>query len=161
MSSLTALPKKKKLLGSIDKIDFPEFGLEDVPCKIDTGAETSALHCHKVKIIERNGKEYVSFRLLHTERKVNFVTSNFQEKIVRSSSGHVDLRYSIKTKVIIKGRKITTEFTLANREKMKYPVLLGKSLLKGRFKVDVELEELSYKAKMRRKSTAQFSELSK
>jgi hypothetical protein len=142
--------KKKKLLGAVDKIDFPEFGLQDVDCKIDTGAQTSALHCHKVKIVQRNGKEYISFRLLHSDRKVNFLTSNFKEKIVRSSSGHVDIRYTIRTKVVVRGRKITTEFTLANREKMKYPVLLGKSLLKGRFKVDVELENLSYYSKLKR-----------
>ncbi len=136
--------KRKKVIGCVDKIDFPEFGICDIACKIDTGAETSALHCHKVKIVERNGVEYISFVLAHTPKKTAFLTSNFHEKIIRSSSGHVDLRYTIRTKITLFGRKIMAEFTLANREKMKFPVLLGKSLLKGRFVVDVEKENLSF-----------------
>ena len=44
----------KKILGRVDKIDFPKLNLFDIDVKIDTGAYTSAIHCSK--IIEENSK---------------------------------------------------------------------------------------------------------
>jgi hypothetical protein len=45
------------------------------------------------------------------------------------------------------GQDFETEFSLSDRSDMKYPVLLGRSLLRqGRFVVDVAKRNLSYKA---------------
>jgi hypothetical protein len=49
----------------------------------------------------------------------------------------------IKTKITIFGKKIRTEFSLANRRKMRYPILLGRKLLNKRFLVDVSQKDLS------------------
>ena len=42
------LKMPKKVIGRIDKADFPLLGLFDIDVKIDTGAYTSSIHCHKV-----------------------------------------------------------------------------------------------------------------
>lgn len=149
----TSSPRKKEkqpltIIGTTDRIDFPDFDIVDLPCKIDTGAETSSIHCHRIKLVEREGLEWLQFRLLDPShdayRKAPFSTTDFEERIVRSSSGHASYRYVIQTHVLLFGRTYYTPFTLADREQMRFPVLLGKSLLKRRFLVDVSEQDLSF-----------------
>ncbi len=141
----------KKLIGSTDKIDLPEFGLENIACKIDTGAYTSTMHCSNVYLLEKNEQTYLCFRLydpkfgITTRKQYRFL--DFKEKAVRSSNGITDYRYSIRTVIIVFGKKYKTEFTLSYREKMRFPILLGKKFLKKRFIVDVALDNVSYDAK--------------
>jgi len=143
--------KEKKIIGTLDKVDFPEFELEEVACKIDTGAATSAIHCHQVKEVERNGEQFLSFRLLDpahaSYNHKQFLVKDFSLRKIRSSNGQLEERYVIKAIVIIFGKRIKADFTLADRVKMKYPVLLGKKLLKNRFLVDVSKLHLSWKEK--------------
>ena len=44
----------------------------------------------------------------------------------------------IKMLVIISGKKIRARFTLANRSTQKYPVLVGRNILRRKFVVDVK-----------------------
>ncbi|UZR98684.1 ATP-dependent zinc protease family protein [Chondrinema litorale] len=142
---------KKLVIGSLDKVDFPDLNLFDIPCKIDTGAETSAIHCHKVKLIERQGKEIITFYLLDPDHPqyngIEFSSENFREKRIKSSFGHTEYRYVIKSRIRLFGKIIKVDLTLSDREQMKYPVLLGKKLLKNKFLVDVSQKNLSYNLK--------------
>ncbi|WP_026999792.1 ATP-dependent zinc protease family protein [Eisenibacter elegans] len=147
----------KRIIGTRDRIDFVDFALFDLPCKIDTGAETSAIHCHHVKLIEKEGQELISFKLLdpsHPEYDgVEYRTAKFEERRIRSSFGHTEYRYVITTQVQLFGEVFSTQFTLADRVQMKFPVLLGKRLLKNQFLVDVSLVDLSFKQKQQNLST--------
>lgn len=143
--------KQKTIIGTRDKIDIPEFDLFNLPCKTDTGAATSAIHCHQVRLIESNGKEFISFCLLDPSHDAynhkEFRTSNFKEKKIKSSFGDIEYRYTITCHVTLFGKTFESEFTLADRENMKFPVLLGRRLLRGRFIVDVAKANLSFKQK--------------
>lgn len=134
-------------IGRIDKIDLPEMGLENIDAKIDSGARTSAIHCHEIYTSEKNGQTVVHFKLLdpsHTDyNDKEYFIADFRERKIKSSSGHVEDRYVIKTKIKIFNKTYTTEFTLTNREKMAFPVLLGRKLLKNRFIIDVSQKNLS------------------
>jgi len=145
--------KSKTTIGTLDKIDLPSFGLYDIPCKIDTGANTSAIHCHSVKLVEKEGEQWLSFHLLdptHSEyNNQKFWTQQFGETIVKSSFGQKVYRYVIRTEVVLFGETFSADFTLADRENMKYPILLGKKLLKNRFVVDVAKNNLSFKLKQK------------
>jgi hypothetical protein len=147
----------KFLIGSLDYADFPEFNLLNIPCKIDTGAQTSAIHCHHIRLIEIEGKEIIAFNLLdpsHSDyNEKEYRTSDFKERKVRSSSGYAEYRYVITTDIILFGKVFKTEFTLADREQMRYPVLIGRRLLKDSFIVDVAKKNLSYKDKNNRLKT--------
>lgn len=142
---------EKVVIGSTDRISLPEFELSDIPCKIDTGAYTSSLHCSQVKILEKNDETFLVFKLYDKrfglQNKKEFRFKEFKERKVRSSNGELDYRYSINTEVRIFNKKIKTEFTLSYREKMKFPILLGKRFLKNRFLVDVSQDELSFNRK--------------
>lgn len=63
---------------------------------------------------------------------------NLKKRFIKNSSGLGEERYVIKTLIIIGKRKIRGNLSLTNRAEMKYPVLLGRKFLKGRFIVDVE-----------------------
>ena len=54
------MPKTKriKLIGRREYVDFPELNIFKVEAKIDTGAYTSALHCHDISLKEIEGKNY-------------------------------------------------------------------------------------------------------
>ena len=139
--------KKKKIIGRIDKADFPELGLFDLDVKIDTGAYTSSIHCHNIKIIEKRGQIRVHFNLLdpsHSEYdEKEFVLPLHKTKKVKSSSGDSHERTFIKTKIVLYGRSLPIELSLTDRSDMKFPVLLGRKLLKRRFVVDVSRKNLS------------------
>jgi hypothetical protein len=145
------LTGNKQVIGRVDKIDLPNFNIENLECKIDTGADTSSIHCTNVRIVEKEGKEYLKFRVLDKKHplfsKQTHTVNEFSEKRVKSSSGHTESRFVIKTKAVVFGAEYPITFTLSDREKMKYPVLLGKRFLKNKFIVDVSEKDLSYKAK--------------
>ena len=44
----------QKIIGRYDRVDLPQLGLNDIHAKIDTGAFTSSLHCHKAEIVDGN-----------------------------------------------------------------------------------------------------------
>ena len=50
---------EKKIIGRREVVDFPELGLFRIEAKIDTGAYTTALHCHDIK--EENGVLHFKF----------------------------------------------------------------------------------------------------
>ncbi|MEQ8910153.1 MAG: RimK/LysX family protein [Vicingaceae bacterium] len=131
----------KCIVGRTELVEFPEFGLSGIDAKIDTGAYSTAIHAHKTWIEEKEGVEYLNFELLDPEkeqyRKLTIRTSNFFRKKVRSSNGRLEQRFAIKTKIILGGKKRLTDLTLTNRGKMRYPVLVGRKVLKKGFLVDV------------------------
>lgn len=148
------MPAEKRTIGRTDTIDLPAFGLMGVPCKVDTGADTSSLHCSRIRVVEdRDGGEVLEFRVLdakhslYTGQKVR--THDFSERTVRSSSGHVELRYTITTALILFGREWPVEFTLTDRGQMRFPVLLGRRFLKKGFVVDVARNNVSDKQRPR------------
>jgi hypothetical protein len=135
----------KRIIGRKELVSFPDFGLQSVKAKIDTGAYTSSLHCTSIK--EKKG--LLEFTLSHESgekaKSYHFSTSQFRRKKIKSSNGVVQERYLIKTKITLLGKTYISEFSLANRSKMKYPVLLGRKLLTGRFLVDVSIVNIDKK----------------
>ncbi len=133
-------------------VDLPGFGLQNIEAKVDTGAYTSAIHCSHIKLIERKGIKKISFHILGSDQEGLgervFVTRNFKEKKIKSSFGQIEERFVIKTKVKLFGRVIRADFSLTDRTEMRYPVLLGRKLLKNRFIVDVSQYNLSYNKKI-------------
>ena len=96
----------KLTIGRREHIDFPELGLCGITAKIDTGAYTTALHCHDIR--EENGVLY--FKLLdpshpdYTEKEQKFTT--YSQKEIKNSFGESEKRYIIKTIIRIGKKRI-------------------------------------------------------
>ncbi len=144
------LLRPKQVIGMTDVVDFPDLGLANMQAKIDTGAYTSALHCKNVRLVRAGGQIRLSFCLVgpNAADEVTFLSDHFGQRLIRNSFGITEKRYVIKTRIVLFGRAIKTEFTLADRERMRYPVLLGRRLLRNRFVVDVALDNISYHKKI-------------
>lgn len=138
-------------IGRQEIIDLPEFDLENVEAKVDTGAYTSSINCSRLKTKEIDGVEHLTFYLsgskIHEKKARRFVTKNFKKKRIRSSNGQMEERFIITTTAVFFGKKIKMDFSLADRSKMKFPILLGRKLLSKKFVVDVSKKNLSYQAK--------------
>lgn len=151
--TLSAKPRSpKRLLGRRELIDFPAFALGGVEAKVDTGAYTSAIHCTEIHIeTDAQQRPVLMVRLLdpdHADANGRPLTfAEFDLRDIRSSNGEVQERYVIRATVQLYGENFEVDFSLSDRSDMKYPVLLGRSLLRqGRFVVDVAKRNLSYKA---------------
>lgn len=141
------LTMPKKVIGRIDKADFPLLGLFDIDIKIDTGAYTSSIHCHKVKV-EEGGlkcKFYDKGHPLYNGKEIVF--KNYSITKVKSSNGIVQERYKVKTTMLLFNKKYKINLTLSTRSDMKYPILIGRRFLNNKFIVDVHLKNLSFDIK--------------
>jgi hypothetical protein len=130
----------KSIIGRREWASLPLFGLSKVKVKIDTGAYSSSIHVSK--IVEENGLLYVVFLdAQHPEfQSIQHTFSSYRKKNVKSSNGHVQERYFIRTKIALAGRIISTEFSLTERKGMRYPILIGRKTLNNRFIVDPNLK---------------------
>jgi len=144
----------KTIVGRKELVDFPELGISAIEAKIDTGAYSTALHAHKIWIEEVDGKEILNFELLDPDnplyRKATIQTANFFRKNVRSSNGRIEKRFIIKTKMVLGGRRRKTNVSLTNRGKMRFPVLVGRKVLKNGFLVDVSKTNVMQKKEARK-----------
>ena len=157
------IKKEKRIIGRRETVDFPDLGLSGIVGKIDTGAYSTALHCHDIHVKEQDGQRSLCFKLLdptHPEfTNKEICLSEFSEKQIKNSFGEVEHRYIIKTRVRIARKLIKSVISLTDRGNMRYPVLIGRKLLKNRFIVDVsELHLWEKKKKLPKKTTPRYNQ---
>lgn len=126
------------LIGRREYISFPLLGLYNVEAKIDTGAYTSSLHCENIYLKYENSVSILYFTF-DKEKATSFRFEDFEKKNIKNSFGEMEERYVIKTIIQIANKKIITKISLSNRDNMRYPVLIGRRLLKRKFIIDVNL----------------------
>ncbi len=139
----------KVIIGRSEFLDFLAPDILKVPSKIDTGAYRSAVHASNIK--EQDG--ILSFELLGGHpvcgaMSQGITTDKYKQVWVSNSFGAREERYEVSLKVRIGAKVFTSRFTLANRSKKIYPVLLGRKLLNDRFLIDsskTSLDRISLK----------------
>lgn len=147
------MSKRKKLIviGRSDVIDLPELELNDIEAKIDTGAFTSAIHCHNIREQKKGKKTVIAFNLLDPSHpdynEKEFIIKKYTKKTVKSSTGHTEDRYVIQTPIQIFNKMYSIELSLSDRKDMKFPILIGRKLLMNNFIVDVSRINLSFDLK--------------
>lgn len=134
--------KKLKLIGRREYVDFPRLNLFKLEAKIDTGAYTSALHCHDIEVRKVNGVDTLCFFLLdpnHPEyNEQEHCFTEFSKKVIKSSTGEAEERFIIKTGIKLGRKNIITSISLTDRGSMRYPVLIGRKMIKNKFIIDVK-----------------------
>ncbi|SHJ13541.1 Uncharacterized conserved protein [Hymenobacter daecheongensis DSM 21074] len=141
----------KRVVGRRELVDFPQLNLWGVEAKVDTGAFTGALHCSNIHVEALpDGRSVLRVLLLDEEHpKFDGCPLEFAEftlRDIKSSNGEVQERYVIRTVIRLFGEDFDTEFSLSDRSDMRYPVLIGRLLLRrGRFVVDVSRRNASYR----------------
>ena len=150
----TTVKKVKKLetIGRKDRADFPDLSLKNLKVKVDTGAYTSSIHCHNIKVYRYKGKRKLKFFILDPDHPkfhaTQLVFEQFDQKLVKNSFGETELRFVIRSTIKLFKKRIKLELSLTDRGSMRYPVLLGRKVLEDRFIVDVSKINLSYNYKL-------------
>jgi hypothetical protein len=132
------MKNKKITIGRYEYIWLVATDQKRIPARIDTGARTSSVWASN--IVESGG--VLSWTFIAPESEFwtgqKITSRGFEERIVSSSTGHKQVRYRVPVKLQIKGRRIKTFATLADRSHAAFPVLIGRNTLSGKFVVDVQ-----------------------
>lgn len=130
-------------------VALPEFGIERIKAKIDTGASTSSIHAIHIRRFHAAGRDRVAFEIHPLQRRTDVtvacVADVLDERFVTSSSGHRDKRLVVRTLLRIAEHSWPIELTLANRDTMGFRMLLGRAAMQGRLLVDPSASYLSNK----------------
>lgn len=139
------MTKKLVIIGSTEYVEIN--GIKNIPAKIDTGADTSSIWASNIDM----GKDgTLSFSLfdkkspLYTGERLE--STDYVVKTIRSSHGDEQIRYRVKLPLTLGGGTFITTFTLANRSRNNFPVLIGRHTLKDNFLVDVSKSSVKYKS---------------
>ncbi|SDI28332.1 retropepsin-like aspartic peptidase RloA2 [Pseudomonas panipatensis] len=150
--SLIALPvlaAEPKLYGRYEWVGLPELD-RTLQAKMDTGAYTSSLSAKDVQVFQRDGEDWVRFRLATKDGK----DAQFEHKLARmskikkradsrnadeedDSQASLSERPVILLPVCLGGDQQTIEVNLTDRSNFNYPFLMGtKGLRKFHVAVD-------------------------
>ncbi|UFH58292.1 ATP-dependent zinc protease family protein [Sulfurovum mangrovi] len=138
--------QKKQVIGSKELISIIDLELFDLDAKVDTGADSNALHCDHIEIDENNMVHFTLLDEVHPAyHGKRLQRPLYKVKKVRSSNGQLQMRPSIKVEVVFFGQAYESIVSLTSRADMKFPMLIGRKFLSGKFLVDVSEEYLSKK----------------
>ncbi len=126
--------KVNEIIGWREYIGLPEFGIPKLPAKIDTGARTSALHAVNQEVFNRGDEQWVSFWLKRPgQRKAErFETRVVDRRKIKNTSGDQELRLIIHTTLLFGRHKWGIDVSLADRKKMEFDIILGRTAIRGR-----------------------------
>lgn len=128
------------IIGSIALVSIG--GRENVPAKIDTGADSSSVWVSHLRV-DKDG--ILKFRFFgenspfYNGKVVK--RKEYKVAVVRSATGQEQIRYRAYFTVGIGGRKIKMLLNLSDRGNNNFPVLIGRRSISGKFLVDVSKQE--------------------
>jgi hypothetical protein len=130
------------LIGWREWLSLPQLGLPAVKAKIDTGARSSSLHVASLVTFMRDGRTWLRFAVSPRRRGGKLVECEApasDRRDVTDSGGHTTQRWFVRTEIVLAGTRFDAEVNLTNRGDMLFPMLLGRTALRGRFRVDPQL----------------------
>lgn len=124
------------VLGAVEEVKVLPWGFT-LLARIDTGAAKSSMAALDLKV---QGKS-AEFRLPHP---------GFKEKVRLPILGWVEVRTNlgkekrplVLMEICVAGKRFKTPVNLDDRSGLKYPMLLGRETLRGRFLVDVTRSQI-------------------
>ncbi|CAH8197714.1 MULTISPECIES: ATP-dependent zinc protease family protein [Vibrio] len=138
----------KLILGEKEWVYVPGLN-ENFRARVDTGATTSSISAVDVVNFERDGKDWVKFRIEHDNVKSDEISLPVERwvNIRQSSAEGTQQRAVVVAWIEIGDLKERTEFTLADRTHLTFPLLLGRSFFKDVAVVDVSRKYVQDKHK--------------
>ena len=130
-------PQQPPPIGLVEHVEL-SFQKARIPVdvKVDTGAATSSLHAIDIKVT----KDIVRFRF--SKNGEVYEAPLVRRGKVKSSDGESEGRYFVEAKICTGSIRHPILISLNDRSKMKYPMLLGRDFLRGKFLVDSSSQNL-------------------
>lgn len=114
-------------------LSLPDLNLSWIKVKVDTGARTSALHAGDIHFFDREGADWVRFRVRpaagshETHDLCEARIIDFRE--VTDSGGKTERRAVIRSTVHNGHYRAPIDITLTDRSTMRFSMLLGRTAL--------------------------------
>lgn len=133
-------PNNRITVGWREWLSLPELGIEHIKAKIDTGARTSALHTFEIERYREGGAPWARFGVHPLQKNTGHAVfcraAIADERWVSDSGGHREWRIVIETLVSAGDTAWPIELTLTDRENMRFRMLLGRTAMARRLRVD-------------------------
>lgn len=123
-----------KTLRLKEEVIFPDYSSEPIIAKIDTGAESGAIHAEDIDIVRRESGFYLTFRPFGHDTLVE--ADRFKVLHVKSSNGIREQRFVVYTEIQIAGETHPIQISLRDRSNMATEVIIGSRFLRNKFIVD-------------------------
>ena len=130
------LRQNLEIVGTNTVVDFLNY--HNVPAKIDTGADSSAVWASDIEMQPNGILRFKFFAPSSPFYRDEFhEATDYSVSVVRSSNGSEQIRYHVKIPTKIGKRVIKVNYTLADRSSNNFPILIGRRTLQNKFLVDV------------------------
>lgn len=134
------------LVGWQETVCFKDWKGLRMKAKIDTGAASSAIHAESYEVVrlpssaEHPINEKIRMKVIGgtdaNPKAIEVEAHIVDYRNVKNSGGKIEERPFIETTIVIGGYEHQIILSVTNREKMKFPVLLGRAFLSRKFIVD-------------------------
>ncbi len=120
-------------LGWLERIRLDPWDIV-AKAKLDTGAKTASIHATDIQRFDKGGAKWVRFKLALDHRDPKSETFLVERPLEREVTIKLrgtknNARPTVKLGFCLGGRRFEANFTLVNRRKFNYPVLLGRRFL--------------------------------
>ncbi len=133
----------KELVGRAEWIGLPDIGTY-LRARIDSGANTSSLSAKEITRFERDGEDWVRFRLGITDEDVvvddvrdEWMEAPVERRVRIVQAAGSESRPVVSLLMTLGSIREPVEFTLNDRTHLNYPVLLGRRFLMDIALIDV------------------------
>jgi hypothetical protein len=124
----------KIILGWLETIELPESGMR-VKTKLDVGAKTSSMQATNIEQFERDGKAWVRFDFTDEDvdtdeaRTLRLEGPLVREVVIKRHGAENVTRPVVTQEFCLYNQIYRTEFSLTDRSKFNYSILLGRAFL--------------------------------
>jgi hypothetical protein len=138
-------PPRTRLIGATTLVTEVTTGLP-LPARVDTGATSCSIHCETFEIKDahpdpkENIGKPVRFLMKNKDGEGLWVESKIVDHVTVRTSERDDERYKVRLQLRWEDVEKKVVATLNDRQKMKYPMLLGRNFLRDDFLVNVNLD---------------------
>lgn len=138
---MTTTKKELVTLGRNTAVDFVGYA-NGVSAKVDTGADSSSVWVSNLSVTPAGALEFTLFDESSPYYTGKVITrAQYKVTVVRSTTGHEQIRYRTVFSMRIAGKRIRVTLNLSDRSRNNFPVLIGRRSISGKFIVDVQQAE--------------------
>lgn len=135
-------PDGKMLFGEDEYIYIKEADAV-IDARIDTGAATSSISAQDITEFERKGKKWIKFKVVANDRTIDVEAPFVRYSDIRQAASKDTIRrYVVSLNVKVADYATQSEFTLHDRSRMQYALLIGRSLMQDIAVVDVSRDHI-------------------